>query len=784
VGASKVIVLDPEPRAGRQLLLGFAREGIAATAPPVDEDLGKLAIEIDGAGLVVVGGRVELVKRTRELVGNTVPIVFAGRGVRRSEAETAGADEVILAPAHLRDVVTIGRILHGVPANQRAHVVGSLAETTGVYTLVRALSAIGRSAVLTLIRGLRRGEVRFYHGEVTSAQVGLIHGQAALHQLLLWTDARYDYHHEDVVRRQQIPLTPDELFADAERFLLGVRDSAGKLSPAMVLEQDVPLVHSFGKQIPTEVHGVLRMFDGHRVLADVLEDSPYRVFETLRVAQRALEIGLLKIAPSPRPKATWKALLAIEEWLVGSETRDGVVERTAAIDSGPVSAPTATSTPATQKSSSRKARRKKKRANTPPPLAAGGKAEIDWGALVPRIVGAEAGPLAGVVPAMNVSGEIESRAQAREGLEAMTDPATRTKLFPSDAAGAAEPKVVWSEVADRAAADAEVAAKAEAEAEAKAKAKAKAKADEDAATAPKPKLDDDSATAPKAKVEPEPPPPSAAELVKQILDEGPEDMSHRVRKADPITVTEAGGATVTTTDTLTVVAAKGVAVVTSIPLVTITDSPATTAAPLTTTQVAAPAASAAPAAIADEISDGVIIADVGGLDTHRPRSRRQSSKPPENYPAPPAEARGEIVERVDQAAATASPPANTSRASQPSVLVADLAAAHEAIAAVAATQSRAPATSEASTPARDKVVKEVRKDAVAFSDAEEAFFRKADDKTGPVARPTPPVETFEDLDADYKPLSFWDRVRGKRQLTTASKPLAKPNDPDAPDKKK
>jgi hypothetical protein len=154
------------------------------------------------------------------------------------------------------------------------------------------------------MRGLRRGEVRFYKGEVTSAQVGLIHGQAAFHQLLLWTDARFDFSHEDIVRRQQIPLSPDELFADAERFLEGVRESAGSLSPATVLEQDVQRVQNLGPQIPTEVHGVLRMFDGHRVLADVLEDSPYRVFETLRVAQKAVEAGLLRHVESQRKKAT------------------------------------------------------------------------------------------------------------------------------------------------------------------------------------------------------------------------------------------------------------------------------------------------------------------------------------------------------------------------------------------------------------------------------------------------------------------------------------------------
>src|SRR5262249_13507553 len=143
--------------------------------------------------------------------GVDAPIVFAGRGVAPDEAIAAGADEAVRHPAYLRDVVTIGRLLRGLPSGHRHHLVGNLLDVTGVFTLVRALSALGRSATLTLVRGLRRGEVRFYHGEVTSAHLGMIHGQAALHQLLLWTDARFDFRHQNVVRRQQIPLPADEL---------------------------------------------------------------------------------------------------------------------------------------------------------------------------------------------------------------------------------------------------------------------------------------------------------------------------------------------------------------------------------------------------------------------------------------------------------------------------------------------------------------------------------------------------------------------------------------------
>lgn len=369
-GLSKVIVLDPDVRASRQVQLGFEREGVPTEALPADP--ATLHLPGDDVGLVVVGGGegqgLELVRHTRKLLDDRridAPIVFAGRGALRSNARAAGADEVVQKPAFLRDLVTIGRLLRGVPSGRRGRLAGNLAELTGLFTLIRALAALGRSATLTLIRGIRRGEIRFYHGEVTSAQVGMSHGQAALHQLLLWTDARFTFYHENIVRRQQIPLTHEELLADAERFLEGVCDSSGGLSPAMVLVQDIEHMQRLGTQVPAEVLGVLRMFDGHRVLADVLEDSAYRVFETLRVAQRAVEVGLLRVVHQER-RATWRAILSIEEWLVGGEPPDR------AVDPGPA--------PDTQ--------------------------AIDWGKLVPRVIGAEVGPLAGVVPAAHVSGEI------------------------------------------------------------------------------------------------------------------------------------------------------------------------------------------------------------------------------------------------------------------------------------------------------------------------------------------------------------------------------------------
>ena len=57
----------------------------------------------------------------------------------------------------------------------------------------------------------------------------------------------------------------------------------------------------------------------------------------------------------------------------------------------------------------------------------------------------------------------------------------------------------------------------------------------------------------------------------------------------------------------------------------------------------------------------------------------------------------------------------------------------------------------------------MRADAVALTDVEEAFFRGGSEaeKVHRVTN-TGPVEKFDDLDDDYQPVGFWDRLRGKK----------------------
>jgi hypothetical protein len=302
--------------------------------------------------------------------------------------------------------------------------------------------------VLTLVRGLRRGEVRFFEGEITSAHMGGLHGQAGFHQLLLWSEARFEWRHEAVVRRRQIPMDHAEVLAQAERFLGDIREVAGGLSPAAVYEHDPQTMQAMARKLPTEVHGVLRLFDGNRTLADVLEDSPFRVFETLRVGLRAVEVGILRRVQTQRPKAAQRAMLAVEEWLVGNEPREAAIDRAMAIpDTAPAEKIKLAESPGQGsghgnqgKKKNKNKKRKDRESGQQPKLAAALAPEIDWNALVPRATNVDMSSITGVVPSASTSGEINldavagamtARREGREGLEALTDTEQRKQMFPT-----------------------------------------------------------------------------------------------------------------------------------------------------------------------------------------------------------------------------------------------------------------------------------------------------------------------------------------------------------------
>jgi hypothetical protein len=124
-----------------------------------------------------------------------------------------------------------------------------------------------------------------------------------------------------------------------------------------------------------------------------------------------------------------------------------------------------------------------------------------------------------------------------------------------------------------------------------------------------------------------------------------------------------------------------------------------------------------------------------------------------------------VTEPVAVAEPVAAVEAPAPAVSEPAILVADLAAAHTAVAAVAAAESAKPPTLDARDAAASAEIKEVRADAVKavhFSDDEEAFFKAGH---ADQSKPIPKLESFDDLDEGYQPQTFWERLRGSKKPT-------------------
>ena len=148
--------------------------------------------------------------------------------------------------------------------------------------------------MLQLSRGNRKAEVKFTDGAVTAAEVRGLQAFPALHQLLLWAGAEVSLKLRHVPRRAQFSAEGGEILEECERFLRDVGHAArqmGSLQTVFAIDARQGGAFQFG--VPEEVARVARFFDGARTLGEVIEESPFRVFDTLRVIKRLIDSGAL-----------------------------------------------------------------------------------------------------------------------------------------------------------------------------------------------------------------------------------------------------------------------------------------------------------------------------------------------------------------------------------------------------------------------------------------------------------------------------------------------------------
>jgi DNA-binding response OmpR family regulator len=296
--AAQTILIVEEDEALRGILdhslrhAGFA-VGLASTR---DEALLRLA---DGPDLVIAEASepdgFEICRRAKQGAERLPPavVLIAEPGVEnKTRGLEAGADDFVVKPIYVQEVVARARALlqrrererlelsargageDGRASAGAARFISDLADLP-LVDLVRAVASHQKSglASITAPSGAR-GEIFFRQGNVVDAEVGRLSGRDAVYRLFCWSAGRLEIEWKSIRRKDTVEMPAQELLIEAlarvdewQRLLTG-------LPPLdTIFEVDYRVLAERLADIPDEVNRVLRLFDGVRTLAQVIDDS-------------------------------------------------------------------------------------------------------------------------------------------------------------------------------------------------------------------------------------------------------------------------------------------------------------------------------------------------------------------------------------------------------------------------------------------------------------------------------------------------------------------------------
>jgi hypothetical protein len=297
------LIVDSDLKGLESLVYGFQGVDWRSTACPAPEVAG-LLVKASGADILVVATRephdktLTLLRQLRSSEeSRPLPVLVIGPAGLRASVLDCGQIDFLPTPVFVRDVISASRIIISLgkqaadkPGGEPV-IEGALADF-GLLSIIRVMSGLRRSGVLQVARANHRGEILFSEGEIAGAQVGSLQGPPAIHRFLLWDDAKVELRLRAVTRRAQFNQRLDQVMDEAERFVRDYNHAIQGIGPtsSVYAKNDARLKSA---TVPSEVAPALRLCDGRRTLTDIVDDSPFRVFDTVRILARLVDLGVL-----------------------------------------------------------------------------------------------------------------------------------------------------------------------------------------------------------------------------------------------------------------------------------------------------------------------------------------------------------------------------------------------------------------------------------------------------------------------------------------------------------
>lgn len=315
----QLLLVDADPRSIRVLEVSLKKAGyIVTTASDGVDALSK--IQISAPDLVLADTRLprmdgyELVRHLKENPEHaTIPVVFL-TSQRMTEDKIRGlelgVEDYLTKPIFVRELIARVNLLlarrkqqslaTSVPNATRTRLTGSL-EDMGIVDLLQTFEVSRKSGMARVREPKGKALVVYFRdGKVVDAELGRLRGEEAVYRGLIWGSGTFEVEFRPIQNEDIIPTSTQGLLMEGMRRVDEWGRMLEQLPPlSTVFEVDhQQLLERLG-EIPDELNGILRLFDGGRTLADVVDDSPFEDLSTLSNISKLYFEGILVVAVQP-----------------------------------------------------------------------------------------------------------------------------------------------------------------------------------------------------------------------------------------------------------------------------------------------------------------------------------------------------------------------------------------------------------------------------------------------------------------------------------------------------
>jgi CheY-like chemotaxis protein len=349
----RLLLVDGDPKSLRVLDVSLKKAGFHVTAATNGVEA-LAAIEQGAPDLIISDTHMtemdgfELCRRIKQRSEwAKIPFIFLSSQKSIEEKIRGlelGIEDYLTKPIYIKEIITRVKMLlqrqqrerlESRRGDQRTKFAGQLSDIS-IVDLVQTIEVNRKSGIIHIVnRDRRRGDIYFREGRAIDAEVGRLSGGEALYRLFFWSEGAFEVEFKPIRRKDVIELSTQALLMEGMRRLDEWTRLLETLPPLeTVFEVDYHLLAERLADIPDEVNGILRLFDGRRTFLHVVEDSEFPDLEAANIIGRLFGEKIIyevqrEIARGAGDKAVGEGASRLERWLSENPPRSAPVQTAA-----------------------------------------------------------------------------------------------------------------------------------------------------------------------------------------------------------------------------------------------------------------------------------------------------------------------------------------------------------------------------------------------------------------------------------------------------------------------